>query len=269
MPSKSNILFLLSGLILLFFSGCGRKPAPVAYPELDITDKEPMEILLHVSENAQNIASLRGIATLKLSIDGQEDSFDAVTLFQKPDSLRLDAYGFWGKLFMIGVLEGEMLEVYLPTEDVVVESRVNSPKLKEWIGMDFDFSDLILVFNRFSSLLQVDPSMPLILESEAGNYKLTIQREHRRTTFHVQPNTFLIRKVENWNNIRLEQTIYSFEDYEKINGISFPQKIKISRPLESQSVLLHYEDMELNIDLNPVEFQFNVPKNVDYYFLDD
>lgn len=269
MKNKSNILFLISGLIIVLFSGCGKKPAPVTYPTLDITDKEPTEILLHISENTQNIASLRGIATLKLSIDGQKDTFDAVTLFQKPDSLRLDAYGFWGKLFMIGVLEGEMLDVYLPTEDAVVKSRVNSPKLKEWIGMDFDFSDLILVFNRFSSLLQVDPSIPLILESEAGNYKLTIQRDHRRTAFHVQPNTFLIKKVVNWNNIRLEKTIYNFEDYENINGIYFPQKIKISRPLQSQTVLLEYDDVELNIDLNPDEFQFNVPKNVEYYFLDD
>ena len=260
---KKNIFLYLLILLSVFYFGCIKRPIKTPQPILVSVEKSPTEIIAKLRENNQKLSSLR------LEANGKKNSFDGAIVYQKPDALRLDAYVFWGKLLMIGSLLQDSLSLYLPTENWLIKSDVHSVALKEWIGFDIDFADLLLIFNGFSLYLDDISEANQILEIEENQYKLTIDKFHTRITFWINPQYFLINRAKIFDKITYLETNFVFEDYKRHKNIFWAKQIQISRPQLAQNLYIKNKEIEINPILDKEDFLFNVPKDTELYLLEE
>ena len=248
-------------LFLLFSSACAPR-----YIEPPIYREATLEELIELIQAREGeVKTIR--TSLKMGFKDLEKKSSqhclGVFLFEKPDRFRVKGYPQIGPTLFEVVSDGESLWVYVPKEGRVYLSQ----DLKKGTpAADFDFQDLRSAFSVAEILKPPDVSK--FLEKGEKEYILYLVKRRLLGKVWVERSEFLVTKMERFardGSLALE---VSFAEYQKINGIDFPEKVEIHNPKEKKMLTLLIQKVRLNEVIEPEVFQFKVPKGIEVIDLD-
>ncbi len=194
-----------------------------------------------------------------------------VLAFEKPDRFRIKGYPQIGPTLFEIVSDGKSLWVYIPKEGKVyfTHLRPSSPDFggqaqdlkKGTSKTDFDFQNLRSAFSVAEVLNQ--PDVNKFLEKREKEYILYLVKKRLLEKVWIERSDFLVTKTQRFDKNGSLALEISFNEYQKINGIDFPEKVRIYNPKEKRILTLLIQKVRLNEAVKPEVFQFKAPKGIE------
>lgn len=263
-----RLLLSLTVLFLFFLGACAPKLVkPTIYREATL--KELIELIQRRESRIKTIK-----ASLRMGFGDSEKKSSqhclGVFVFKKPDRFRIKGYPqMVGPTLFEIVSDGESLWVYIPKEGKVYLTRLRpsgfggqARNLKEGTSKtDFDFQDLRSAFSVAGVINQSDVNK--FLEKRGKEYILYLTKKRLLEKVWIGRSDFLVTKIQRFDKDGSLALEVSFDEYQKINRIDFPEKVRIYNPQEKRILTLLIQKVRLNEDIKPKVFQFQAPKGIE------
>ncbi len=263
--------WLLSLIILFLFllGACApRYVKPTIYREATL--EELIELIQRRENRVKTIKASLRMGFRDLEKKGSQHCL-GVFVFEKPDRFRIKGYPQMGLTLFEVVSDGESLWVYIPKEGKAYFTRLrpSSPdfggqaqNLKKGTSKtDFNLQDLRSAFLVAEVLNQ--PDVNRFLEKREKEYILYLVKKRLLEKVWVERSDFLVTKIERFDEDGSLALEVSFNKYQKINRIDFPEKVRIYNPKEKRILTLLIQKVRLNEAIKPEVFQFKVPKGIE------
>lgn len=281
----SHTVFL--GTLLLTGTGCllRNKPVQIHMSSAQLMSATRDELVQRVNDDAARITTMNATVDIDASTGGSKkgkiteyQQIRGYVLAEKPNYLR-----------MIGLLpivrnkafdmvsDGDQFKLWIPPKNrfVVGHNAINKPSQSALENLrpqhiadalllhEVDPKNEIAVLEGSNEIIQ-DPQTRK--DVEEPNYILDVIR-HDPETDHW----FLARKIY-FNRTSLlpyRQVVYdhngyvatdaSYDDFKPVNGVEFPNLIRIWRPQEEYTITLHIVKLDLNKPMTADQFALEQP----------
>jgi hypothetical protein len=218
-------------------------------------------IIVSINRTSQIVKSLKGNGNISLEDSGGGNSGNFRVSVLKPDSIFLNVTGPFGINVAKALISRDTFLFHDAFNNVVVTGKPSAKNLTELIKINVEFDDIIDIisctpnfFREGEAVPQIDTrfednEVVLIYQNDAGNiirYFINLKNRYisKRTVYSGS------------GKIIQEETYQSY--YQK-DDMWLPRSIKVSLPMEGQSLSFYFEKHEINSkDLN---FDFSIPKN--------
>jgi uncharacterized protein DUF4292 len=220
----------------------------------------PGVVMEKVRARNQTIRSYSGRG--KMSIDSQEISGagNIELRVSKPDSALIKLTGPFGISIGSGLITSDDFTFYDGTKNSAIHGKTNSINLRRAFRMSIEFSEFLGILSGSFGFDRAPSGAIPQGKFENGNYTLLFNtvngtEEYRVNTDYAAVSRFTQRDKEG----EIVQDI-NFRDFRKVSGIYLPHIIKISKPMDDQSLSIVYERQKLNE--MPMDLVFSVPAGV-------
>ena len=248
MRSRNLVLCVIPFLFL--FHSCTSKVIDIHVQNLNVD-----EILEGILESQNEIHTIKGIARVVIQNDTESISLNQVTLVKYPDHLRVELRALFGA--SAGVLLSN-------SENVVLLFR---GKRYEYLD-PYQFS-LSVLYPEIPYYLQIENLIDLLVGRVpfglwTDGFEFNIDQDSRYLAFsyfnHLNTVTTLYVDSRNLRitNVKIglkdgEEITINYNDFEKIDGVEFPRKIKL---ISSTSTLtITYTDtVKINTEIEDAVF---------------
>lgn len=259
---KKNRLRLTSHVLLftvfaIYLAGCasGRhdlKPSETL-PKAD-------EILKGLENVRERVNSLKGLASVKVVAGGNGANVKEVVVVKRPGKMRLETIGIFGSPLLIMATDGPSLAMHMPAENRFFRKELSS----EDVPFPFNIlaaGEIADIFLGSTPVVRYSSSQ--IEYSDEGNYLLILGSSDslKKQAISMEAGTLLLLRSEITDGERGIDVSVSYSDYQDISGIPFPKEIKIETSPNQGSLLIRYEDIELNSEINDDLFVLAPPEN--------
>lgn len=254
--------FLTLIMLSLFFLGaCAPKLVkPTIYREATL--KELIDLIQGRENRIKTVKASLRMDFRDLEKKGSQHCL-GVLVFERPDRFRIKGYPQMGPTLFEVVSDGKSLWVYIPKEGKVYLTQ----NLKRGTSKtDFDFQDLRSAFSVAEVLNQ--PDVNKFLEKREKEYILYLVKRRLLEKIWIERSKFLVTEIQRFDKDGSSAIDVSFEEYQKINGIDFPEKVRIHNPKEKRIFTLLIQKVRLNEAIRPEIFQFKVPKGIEVINID-
>jgi hypothetical protein len=249
--------FLIYGILvfcsLLIISCATPKPPDEGFNIYDV--------IVSINRTSQAIKSLKGNGNISFekSDGGNSGNFRVSVL--KPDSIFLNITGPFGINVARALILRDTFLFHDAFNNVVITGKTSDKNLSELIRITVGFDDIIDIISCTPSFLREGEVVPQVDEKFEDNEIVLI--------YHNNMGNIIKYFINLKNRYISKRTTYSgsgkiikeetYQSYYQIDDMWLPRSIKISLPMESQSLSFYFERHEINSkDLN---FDFNIPKN--------
>jgi len=246
-------IWLLSLLFFLVISGCAT--LPLLPPETPSP-----EFLLHqIRTRLQTLEGLKGLAQVKVS--AAEKSFHAqeVLFVRRPGWLRAESLGPLGTPQFYLVTDGRELSLYNPGENRYYWGWATAKHLSLALPLALEPEEVVSLLLGAPLLIDYDLAS-IRRDGEEGLWTLELASAPRRERqiLWVNPFSWHILRAEFYRPALSQRLI--FEDFRRIQGFLFPQKIQFTSFEPVARLTVEYLEMELNPRWTAQDFQLPVPR---------
>ncbi len=250
---------LLFTLFVIYLAGCasGRHDLKVreSFPKAD-------EILKGLESARERVCSLKGLANVKVVAGGNGASVKEVMVVKRPGKMRLETIGLFGSPILIMATDGWMLTMHMPAENRFSRKELSS----ESVPFPFNLlaaGEIADIFLGSTPVVQYSSNN--IEYPDNGNYLLTLGSSDglKKQVISLEAGTFRLLRSEIKDGERGIAVSINYSDYQDVSGISFPKEIKVESSLNPASLLIRYEDIELNPEIGDELFELAPPENSD------
>ena len=251
-----RLLLSLTVLFLFFLGACTPKLVkPTIYREATL--EELIELIQRRESRIRTIKTSLRMGFRDLEKKSSQHCL-GVFVFEKPDRFRITGYPQIGPTLFEIVSDGESLWVYIPKEGKVYLSQ---DLKKEASKADFNLQDLRSAFSVAEVINQ--PDINKFLEKRGKEYILYLTKKRLLEKVWIGRSDFLVTKIQRFDEDGSLALEISFNEYQKINRIDFPEKVRIYNPKEKRILTLLIQKVRLNEAIKPEVFQFKAPKGIE------
>ena len=97
------------------------------------------------------------------------------------------------------------------------------------------------------------------ISSEDNNYVVKLKSGKETKIYRIDMQSFFVTKIGTYDDKGNAKIEISYENFYERDGIYFPKKITISRPMERQNIWLTYSKEEFN--KNKLTYHLKIPKS--------
>ncbi len=246
------------GVLLLCLVCASCATLPVLPPE----SPSAKDLLQQINARTASIRGFKGLARIQVVTSDKHFGSHEVLLAQRPAFLRMEILGPLGTPQFFLVTDGRELKVYNPAENRFYAGPASAEHLSQMIP----FMPLALTPDEVVSfLLGGVPTKDWTSVSVGRDEKdalwvmdLSSPSLNERQRLWIEPRSFSVVRAE-FHRPRLS-AVLAFSDFQKVNGISFPQKIQFTSAEPKVQISINYGDMDLNPSLPADNFQLPVPR---------
>ncbi|MFC1559257.1 hypothetical protein ACFL39_01565 [Gemmatimonadota bacterium] len=254
----SRIMVVSLAIIL---SGCAqyRTIAPAALLEMG-----PERVLQQVADRAGEIGNLHTNGTILLRSDRGAFSARGVLLLVKPDSIRLDISITLGGVVAQGVIAGGSVQIYMPTEQMVMVGEIDE-------GSDSDYRSMSLDRTVILEML-LGPALALDwVDMAANTVQYDVSAEHAVIAIDQADGTCLLLTVgpeldyRKSTRINREGEIFleiSYRNYRNYRGARLPQHVVLRYPRDQFELEFEVVNRTVDPEYTTGDFVLDIPAGI-------
>lgn len=242
------------------FSGCPPR-ASIRVPGA-ITNAE--DLLRRTSAIEHSVKNVRGQAKLKMSSARVRGSVSTFVAVQRPSSIHLEAFDFFGRPQSIFVSDGRQFALFNSAEGKFYRGPATPPNVARFLTVPIPPEHLVQL------ILGEAPRTPksqgsLRFDAKLGAYQVELKDQDTTQRLEIEGTTYRVRKSEVGGS-----RPYSAE-FTDFTGppLSFPRRIILELPSMPASVEIRYTDVKLNDALEANLFRMAAPTGVETIELDE
>ncbi len=251
------------GAVLLVFAAILGGCAPfLKTGRFEFYSKNPKALLFEVERNSVKLKTLKGMANL--TVESHQGSYNgrAQIALQQPDSLRIQINAAFGIHAATLLAAGKALQIYLPRDQILYKSTLQSKLIKQYLGMPLSFDDLKELVTGLPDPFRV-LGQEAQLDSVSGkDFYFQIVRKDKCFRMRIDAGKKVAREYRIENRTTGETYLFKFSRFVDRNGIQMPLFIQLVRLPEHERISIFYEDAWVNIHLQAKEFALKVPPSV-------
>jgi hypothetical protein len=283
--------------LLLSGTGCllRSKPVQIRMSSEPLKNATRDELAQRVNEDARKITTLNATVDIDASTGGSKKG--KITEYQQIRGYLLAEKPNY--LHMIGLLpivrnkafdmvsDGNEFKLWIPPKNrfIVGHNAINKPSPSALENLrpqhisdalmlhEIDPKDEIAVLEGSNEIIQ-DPQTKK--DVEQPNYILdVVRRDAESGTWYLARKIYFSRTTL----MPYRQVVYdrygyvatdaSYDDFQPIDGMQFPNLIRIWRPQEEYTITLHFVKLEINKPMTPEQFALEQPPGSTLVNLDD
>ncbi len=247
--------------LAIILSGCAqyRTLAPA-----DLLELGPERLLQQVAERAGEIGNLRTTGTILIRSDRGAFSARGVVLYAEPDSIRLDISITLGGIVAQGVIAGGTVQIYMPTEQMVMVGEIGD-------GVDSGYQDMSLDRTVILEMM-LGPALAydsVHLAANAVHYD--VSAEHAIIAIDQTDGTHLLltvgpeleyRKsahVDQQGEVFLE---ISYRNYRNFRGARLPQLVVLHYPRDQFELEFEVVSRTMDPEYTAEDFVLDLPAGI-------
>ncbi|MFH1758699.1 MAG: DUF4292 domain-containing protein [Pseudomonadota bacterium] len=246
-------IWLLSLLFFLPISGCAT--LPVLPPETP----SPEFLLNQIRTRLQTFEGLKGLAQVKVSAAGKNFHAQEVLFVRRPGWLRAESLSPLGTPQFYLVTDGRELSLYYPAENRYYWGRAMAKHLSLALPLALEPEEVVSFLLGDPILIDYD-SASTRRDGQEGLWTVELASTSRRERqiLWVNPFSWHILRAEFYRPALSQRLI--FEDFRRIQGFLFPQKIQFTSFEPVARLTVEYLEMELNPFWTAQDFHLPVPR---------
>lgn len=294
MRRRSTLKLLSLVLIVLPSTGCLFRTRPVEeqYSKTTLKDSTQQGLIDSINQQAETVRSLKAMVDIDTSAGGIKKGhvtdykeIRGYVLARKPASLHMKGLMPIVRTTAFDMVsDGEQFKVWIPTKNrfVVGLNQMATPNTDQPM-------ENIRPQNIYDAILihSIEPSEIAVLEN--GYETLHDAKGHR--VLQEDYELTVIRKVGENEGVLTRKILFSrtdlrphrqyiyddkgnvvtdarYADYKDYNGVSFPSRIEIYRPLEEYDIKLNMLKVDINQPLSDDQFVLEQPAGAEVVHLD-
>ena len=233
-------------LAILSFASCAPGKKELRPSE---TLPKAVDIIKGLESGRERVNSLKGLANVQVVVGGNNANVKEVMVVKRPGKLRLETIGLFGSPLLIVVTDGSILTMHMPAENRFSRKELSSE------AVPFPFN--LLVAEEIADIFLgstpiVRHSSSNIEYSDDGNYLFTLGSSDglKKQVISLEAGTLRLLRSEIKDGERGIAVSISYSDYQDVSGAPFPKEIKVESSPNQDNLLIRYEDIELNKDIN-------------------
>lgn len=246
--------FVIIILLLTFVVSC--VPSKPAYKE-EILPAD--RLVKKLEANRRKIKTFEGYGILDVKSPNLEAKATFEVFLKKPDSLKFIVYGPFGIDLAQALVTNSEFTFYDVMKNVVYRGRSDNKLLKKIFHIDLTFNELVDAFAGAVNLtdkLRLEPdSFNLDDEDYHLEYYDSLAGKQAQYKIKVDNLAILEYKLFKVPDILLFEGFYS--DFEIIDRVAIPYKIKVENKIERQLVNIDYRNIEVNNKLNNLKLDIS------------
>ena len=226
---------------------------------LDTNQVTFTELLDNIAADQQQIISLQ--ASSRISVDSEEFSgnFFADIIYLNSDSLLLSVSGPFGIHAGTLFIGKKRFLFHNQIANKFYTGSVDEFRDRKFFQFPLNLSELINIFAAKESLQAMR-----IEQYDTRDDQFFMSTSNGALAYKIWINDFngKITKISA-SQAGEELFVREYDDYKKSNGIYFPQKIKMVRPLARQAVSIYYTRFQLNETVDRTKFSITIPDHAE------
>ncbi len=247
---------------LACFPGCSR----LAVRQSTTLPQDPAAYLSDTWERSGAVSNVSGFAKLRIEANGQTTNSRNVFFVKRDPRIRIETLGFLSRPALFFTADKTTMQLYAVESNSIFSGRTSARNFSRIIGMPLDLTAIVQTFLGQPPLFHC-PDRRLRAFVENGQYVFKSECGVFSELVQVHPQADRITRCalfENGNPVY----DYSFSDFQKIDGILFPLKIKIYNYTYNTAITLNLDS--LSFDSIPEDrFIITHPENVKRYALEE
>jgi len=249
-------LLILSSLALLL---CCKGPSvkPVPPPEVE-GEKSPQQIKQIINKRIRSIRTLEGQLSIISRGGASPGRCKALLFFKRPGQLRLKGFQTFGPTLFDLLMEGSLIQVYIPEQNKVFKTDLDQGMKKQASGLT--------PLGLMEGILQVgiDEAEELSLSQDSqGDIVLNHRKEERLVKkTEIDSRSLFIKREILLGPGEQPYLITSYAEYKKIGGQWWPFRIKLHQPTVGQFMSFEFQSVKTNGSIEPGTFKLDVPPGV-------
>lgn len=248
---KKNSLRLTPHVLLLtvfaiYLAGC-------ASGQHGLKAREPLpktdEILKGLEIAHERVNSLKGLANVNAVASDNGANVKEVMVVKRPGKLRFETIGLFGSPILVMATDGLMLTMHMPAENRFSRRELSSAAIPFPFNL-LGAGEVADIFLGSTPVVQYSSSR--IEYSDNGNYLLTLGSSDglKKQVISLEAGTLRLMRSEIKDGERGIDVSINYSDYQDVSGISFPKEIKVKSSPNPNSLIIRYEDIELNPEID-------------------
>jgi outer membrane lipoprotein-sorting protein len=218
------------------------------------------ELKQKINETYTSLKSFDAEGDISFETSDMNNSGTFVLSLVKPDSIFIKLEGPFGMSVASMLITRENFLYYNAMENVIYKGTTNSDNLSYILNFKINFDDLIssLSGNFFFRDTSSDKSK---MKLEYNNILISTYDDStfEYKKYWLDSGEFYINNYKIYNNSMILLLEAEYENFDKTNGIFFPDKITINKPLDKQHVWINYTRKKMNI--NHLNYKLKYPKS--------
>ncbi len=232
--------WVLAGMMVL--AGCATLPPP-REPGQPVSHLQRDEIVARLQDREGQIRSLRGIAAVEVTVHQESWRFREAVALHSDGRFRLETLGAFGLPTLVIVSDGRRVVVYDP-RDPGGTSPDGCELFNRLLGLELPPR----VFVRLLAGLPPRPVLPSPFISyipERRAYLVEGEEANVLQRLYVDPSGALLGG-EVWEG--RHGLVFAFSAVREVQGIPFPMDVRLTHARRPRSIVVSYQD----VDLNPI-----------------
>lgn len=220
----------------------------------------PEEIERAVVTNHRRVSSLFGTGTLSVETPEIAQTASFELSLRKPDSILVRIEGPFGIDLGIALLTRDEFFFYNSMQNRLVTGPSTPENFGRFLRVGIGFEDLLNMFSG-GTFLGGDGERPDDFAIEDDLYVLTYRHSDGVRRYWVDPETFLIVRIQHMDTrgtVAVEQT---FSRFEKHGDVTVPRLVRVVMRREHRRLSIAFSDVSLNP--TSLTFRFDVPADAE------
>ena len=257
-PRRSQALAAALAAVLLFMMpGCAPRKAPPPLPALPPVAADAL--LQQVETCGADVTSLRGLAKVRLVNGGKTVNVRQAILAGYPDRLRTETLSPFGSPLLVLASDGQNLDALLPGEGRFLHGPASAENLRRFSRLPLRLTDLV------GLLLYRPPLFPWEEmrggSGDAGSrYRLFLDGPAARRQVFSFAADLQLTGAAYYDGKELLLEI-GYGDFGPA-PTPFPRQAELQLPGHGVTARIHFEEVELNVDLPAALFHLQPPAGV-------
>ena len=247
----------------MLLPGCPTKEGPPLGPHLykDLSSDGLTRVQV---ERRQRIRSVRAQAKVKLIGPRGKFGFSEAINAIRPDRLRLDTIGPFGRVFSVIATDGEGLVFMSPGERRVYTGEPTAENISRFLPFALAVEDVVAVLLGGLPESELAPSVSYD-EEEAALVVRTVNKSGSVSLATFDVRTLDLRRLQIIDPPPRLAAVVDYEGWMPRDGIDFPSRISIRVP--SRDVLMHisFKKVEPNAAIEDIVFRIPAPRGFEIF----
>ncbi len=249
------LLIFSSGALLFSCKGPSTKPLP----QLEVKGgRSPEGIKRIINERVRSIQTVEGHLTIISKGGPSPGRCKALLFFRRPSQFRLKGFQVFGPTLFDLLMEGDLIQVYIPEQNKVFKTDLSEGMKKQGPGLT--------PLDLMKGILQVgiDESEDLSLsQSPLGDIVLNHLKEGRLLKkTEIDSRSLFIKRETFLGAGEQPYLITSYAEYKKIDKQWWPYRIELHQPMEGQFMTFEFQSVRANGPIERNVFNLDVPPGV-------
>lgn len=244
-----KFLFLILGIIFYSCTAAENETGS------DITFEE---LKANVNANSEKLSSLDAYGEISIDSPEMSNTGSITVSINKPDSIFTKLEGPFGIDVADLLITRNDFIYYNVMDNRVISGNSTPNNLKIIMNVNVNFDEIINAFSgkfMFKDEIYEDIKISII----GSNYFVSLKSGNEFKKYWIDTKSFFVTKLGTYDEKGNTKIEIIYENFYESNGIYFPNKITVNRPMEKQNIWLTYNNSEFNN--NKLTYKLRIPKS--------